>query len=250
MGLFSKKEKKALREAHSHRYEMEYMTLPSVAAFAPVQLFSPDNEGSGLIELILDKKLKETGWAKSYAADFCMKIYSVAEGQISLLRFSEPATSPELMYAAVPLHNHMVNTMRSETDLCHLPFYVLARVADKWCIGEIKADKACSKGFYYPVYYTMVNLPDPIGFMRWVMEREGFSKNESLSEEDPVEDFLYGIRLRTFRDPMPIKSEEDMRPDNPPKATMSDLTGIAPIKGDAALEDLFSEYAKRKLAKK
>ena len=104
MGLFSKKDKNVLREAHSYRYEMEYMTLPSAAAFAPVQLFSPDNEGSELMELFLDKRLQETNWAKGYVEDFCMKIYSVAEGQISLLRFSDPETSPELMYAAIPLH--------------------------------------------------------------------------------------------------------------------------------------------------
>lgn len=190
MGLFNRKEKKALREAHSYRYEMEYITLPSAAAFAPVQLFSPDNEGSELITLFLDKGLKETNWAKGYVEDFCMKIYSVAEGQISLLRFSAPETSPELMYAAIPLHNHQVDTMNDEADLSYLPFYILAKVADKWCIGEIKADKECSKGFFYPVYYTLVDVPDPIEFMRWVMEREGFSKSENLSE-DSVEDFLY-----------------------------------------------------------
>ena len=190
MGLFNRKEKKALREAHSYRYEMEYMTLPSAAAFAPVQLFSPDNEGSELITLFLDKGLKETNWAKGYVKDFCMKIYSVAEGQISLLRFPDPEASPELMYAAIPLHNHQVDTMKDEADLSCLPFYILAKVADKWCIGEIKADKECSKGFFYPVYYTLVDVPDPIEFMRWVMEREGFSKSENLSE-DPVGDFLY-----------------------------------------------------------
>lgn len=191
MGLFSKKDKNVLREAHSYRCEMEYMTLPSAAAFAPVQLFSPDNEGSKLMELFLDKRLQETNWAKGYVEDFCMKIYSVAEGQISLLRFSDPETSPELMYAAIPLHDHQVDTMKDEADLSYLPFYILAKVADRWCIGEIKADKECSKGFFYPVYYTLVDVPDPIEFMRWVMEREGFSKSENLSE-DPVEDFLYG----------------------------------------------------------
>ena len=83
-----------------------------------------------------------------------MKIYSVAEGQISLLRFPDPEASPELMYAAIPLHNYQVDTMKDEADLSYLPFYILAKVADKWCIGEVKADKECGKGFFSPVYYT------------------------------------------------------------------------------------------------
>ncbi|MBP3671085.1 MAG: hypothetical protein J6J06_03890 [Bacteroidaceae bacterium] len=190
MGLFSKRKKTVERDAHSERYEFEHYTLPSAATFAPIQLFTSDFEGNILLDLMFDNKSKESSWFKHYAEHFSMKIYDVVGGQISFLRFPESEVSPSLVCAAVPLHKHLTDTMKDESDLYYRPYYFLTKLIDKWCFGEMKIDKECREEFFYPVYYKMVDSPDMVEFMQWVMEREGLSKNADLLPEDTITEFL------------------------------------------------------------
>lgn len=192
MGLFNKKKKEqVIRELHSERYNFEYGTLPSIATYAPMHLFSADYEGNELFNLIIDKNAKMTEWGEMCAKNFCMKIYNVVGGQISFLKFPEPKTSPELLYAAVPLPDNLIEKMKDESDLYYRPFYILAKIIDKWYIGEIKCDESTNTNaaFYYPVYYETIDNPNPVEFIKWVMDKEGFSKNENLFK-DPIEEFL------------------------------------------------------------
>lgn len=189
MGLFRKKKKQFSRELHSERYQFEYVTLPSIASFAPLQLFCVDYQGNELLNFLFDKDEKATEWEKMCADNFCMKIYDVVGGQISFLKFPEPENSPELLYAAIPLQNHLTAAMKDESDLYYRPFYILSKIVDKWCIGEIKCDESTSARFYNPVYYETIDNPNPIEFIKWVMDKEGFSKNDKASK-DPIEEFL------------------------------------------------------------
>lgn len=64
MGLFRKKKKQFSRELHSERYQFEYVTLPSIASFAPLQLFCVDYQGNELLNFLFDKDEKATEWGK------------------------------------------------------------------------------------------------------------------------------------------------------------------------------------------
>ena len=189
MRLFSKKKSQVFRDLHGERYQFEYEMLPSMATFAPMQLFCVDFQGKELLNFILDEEEKKTAWGCLCEKEFCMKIYDVGGGQISMLTFPTPEASPELAYAAISAPNHLIEKYKDESDLYYRPYYILAKVVDKWCLGEIKHDKGTDKNAYYPVYYQTIEQPDPVVFMKWVMEREGFTKIENLSK-DPIEDFL------------------------------------------------------------
>lgn len=189
--IFSKKKNSIAPDKHSGRFGFEYLILPSAATFAPTQLFSPDNEGSELFDLLfIDDDMRAASWVKEYIKNSSMTIYSVAGGQISMLKFPEPDASPELAYAAVPIADHLLVNMKEEEDIYYRPFYILAKMVDKWCIGEVKYDKDRDDGFYYVEYYKMVDKADPVEFIKWVMEREGFSKCDDVEQDDPVAKFL------------------------------------------------------------
>lgn len=191
MGLFKKKKRAISRDKHSRRIELEFVVLPSMAAFYPIQYFSPDFEGKELVELLFDSdELKNASWVKEYVENTSMTIYNVCGGQISMLKFPKPEASPELAYAAITLSDHLSLNMKEESDIYYRPFYILAKMVDKWCIGEVKYDKDRDDGFYYVEYYKMVDKADPVEFIKWVMEREGFSKCDDVEQDDPVAKFL------------------------------------------------------------
>ena len=118
----------------------------------------------------------------SYGAESLTDVELLA---IILRTGTKEKSAMELANDILHLHSSMQGKL---IGLHHISLEELQRIPG---IGEVKADKDCGKGFFYPVYYTLVDVPDPIEFMRWVMEREGFSKSEKLSE-DPVKDFLNG----------------------------------------------------------
>lgn len=189
MGLFRKKKKTISLEKHNGRFIIEYDILPDIATFAPIQLLSLDNEGGELFDLFIDDDMKAVGWVKEYMRNSTMTIYSVAGGQISMLKFPEPDASPELAYAAVPTADHLLANMKDESDLYYRPFYILAKMVDRWCFGEVKYNKYSDDG-YYTEYYKMVDKADPVQFIEWVMQREAFAKPEDVDPDDPVADFL------------------------------------------------------------
>ena len=125
MGLLRKKKKTISLEKHNVRFNFEYGCLPSAATFAPIQWFSPDNEGGDLF--ILDDEMKGVSWVKEYIENTSMTIYNVAGGQISMLKLPTPEASPELAYAAVTVTDQLLTTMKDETDLYYRPFCILFR---------------------------------------------------------------------------------------------------------------------------
>lgn len=192
MGFFRKKKRVISTDRHSGRFEFEFRVLPSAATFTPFQFFVQDNEGTELVELLFSvyDEMKDGDWKKEYIANTTMNIYDVDGGEISLLKFPEPEGSPELVYAATVLPSHLAESMKEEADIYYRPFYILAKMVDKWCIGEVKYEvKDGNESFYYTEYYKMVDKADPIQFVEWVMAREGLSKRD-IVQNDPIEDFL------------------------------------------------------------
>lgn len=193
MNFLDKKKSAISLDKRSGRFEFEYGTLPSVATFYPIQLFDLGNMESELMEILFsyNDEMKGASWLEEYIANFSMKAYHVGGGQISLLTFAEPEASPELAYAATVLPNHLSESMKEVSDIYYRPFYILAKMVDKWCIGEVKYAKGNKEDHYYTEYYKMVDKADPIQFIEWVMAREGLSKTKTnVVQSDPVEDFL------------------------------------------------------------
>ena len=192
MIFFRKKNKTNSIDKHGERFEFEYRVLPSVATFSPCQLFTIDHQGSELLNFLFScfDEFKGASWIKEYIANSSMAIYDASEGQISLLKLAEPETSPELAYVATVLPNHLAENMKDEEDIFYRPFYILAKMVDNWCFGEVKYVDNIGDGIYYTTYYKMTDKADPVQFIEWVMEREGLTKKSENIMHDPVADFL------------------------------------------------------------
>lgn len=194
MGLFSKNKKQTLsdadtRDPHIGRYGKEFYCIHSLAAYGATHLFSPDMEGTELIELLLIDEIKDSDWAKQYAKEVIMKIYDFEDGQLSFLKFPEPKSSPEVLYAASVLPTKLALEMKDEEDLYYRPYYILTKIVDMWFIGQIEPRRDISNE-YYTTYHKRMEEPDPIKFIEWILDRENLGKVENIAKSDPISDYL------------------------------------------------------------
>ena len=180
---------------HSHRYQYEYVAFPGHAAVQPMVFLSPDLEGEELMDFVLTDADKATDWGKQYRREVSMKIYGLKNGQITVIRFPEPQSSPEVHYAVVPIHQELLLNMKHVEDLYDRPFYILAKVVDGWYIGDIRrvSTGKCTDD-YITTYHERLDTPDLVKFVEWVLTREGLSNHSSCNSEqennDPLLSFL------------------------------------------------------------
>ena len=182
-------------DTHSRRYQYEYGVFPGYAAIQPIAFLSPELEGNGLMDLMLTDADKATDWGKQYRREVSMKIYGLENGQITVFRFPEPQTSPEVLYAVMPIRHELLLKMKHEEDLHNRPFYILAKVVDGWCIGDIKRVSTGKRtDDYITTYHERLDIPDLVKFVEWVLTREGLSNHSSCNSEqennDPLLSFL------------------------------------------------------------
>lgn len=199
MSIFSRKKKQQLNDVdttdpHIGRYNFEYGILPSSAAYQPMMIFSPGIEGTECIEMMLGDMMKTSEWAKQYAKEVVHKIYNLNDCTLSLFKFPEPKSSPELIFAASVLPTKLTMEMKEEEDLEYRPYYILAKVVDAWVIGEVQPRRDIGND-YFTTYYERMVKPNPIQFIEWILNREGLGKGKNLEEiamkSDPIAKYLY-----------------------------------------------------------
>lgn len=167
----SQKETNAdMRDHHTNRYFYEYKCIPSLAANCPEYFFSPDIETDYDYLKILLQDDFETEWGKQYKVS--MKSYGLENGQLSVLKFPEPQSSPELLYAAVVGKKRHKGEERPKFNV-----HILAKIADSWFIGEIKPTEIHKDEEYIVTYHKRLEEPNLAKFIEWVLQREDMPGN-------------------------------------------------------------------------
>lgn len=116
-----------------------------------------------------------------------MKIYALEGGQVTVVQFPDPQGSPELKCAVVVAPESIVETMKCQEDLNHRPFYIMAKTGDDWQWGEIKSVTVGKDTEHITTYHRHMPEEDMLGFIKWVIDREGIScKLENEEMDDPL----------------------------------------------------------------
>lgn len=171
---------------HERRYLFEYQTLPYYAAFQSMLFFMPDYEGNEFIHIVAPDEI-DTEWGREYFKSVSMKIYALEGGQVTVVQFPDPQGSPELKCAVVVAPESIVETMKCQEDLNHCPFYIMAKTGDDWQLGEIKSVTVGKDTEHITTYHRHMPEEDMLGFIKWVIDREGISyKLENEEMDDPL----------------------------------------------------------------
>lgn len=171
---------------HERRYLFEYQTLPYYATFQSMLFFMPDYEGNEFMHIVAPDEI-DTEWGREYLKSVSMKIYALEGGQVTVVQFPDPQGSPELKCAVVVAPESIVETMKCQEDLNHRPFYIMAKTGDDWQWGEIKSVTVGKDTEHITTYHRHMPEEDMLGFIKWVIDREGISyKLENEEMDDPL----------------------------------------------------------------
>ncbi|MBQ8223598.1 MAG: hypothetical protein IJZ87_09720 [Bacteroidales bacterium] len=175
-----------IRDPHTNRYFYEYKCIPYWAATYPEYFFSPDIVTNyDYLEMLLENDF-ETEWGKQYKV--AMKSYGLENGQLSLLKFPEPQSSPELLYAAVVGKDEAWLNLKGD-ERPKFNVHILAKIADSWFVGEIKPTEIRNDEEYIVSYHKRVEEPNLAEFIEWVLQREGMSGSyEQLRKKQIADD--------------------------------------------------------------
>lgn len=177
--LLGKNKKKALLplDLHAERYLFDYGSMPSVAAYGSSIVFVDDDDKH---ELFYDF-LKEFKNIPSLATSTEVKIYKIKDGQIAVFSFPDPEASPEIKYGICVFKTEQGETLHSNPYNHPNPYFILAKIADVWAIGEITPSPKESYN-YITTYYELMDSPELLHFTKWVMKRESLT----LEESEPI----------------------------------------------------------------
>lgn len=171
---------------HDKRYLYEYRLLPYYAAFQSILFFLPDYEGNEFMHIVAPDEI-DTEWGREYFKGVSMKIYALAGGQLSVIQFPDPYGSPELKCAVVVAPQSIFETMKGQDNLNHRPFYIMAKTGDNWQWGEIKSVTVGKDTEYITTYYRLMQEEDMLGFIKWIIDREGIDgRLEDEENDDPI----------------------------------------------------------------
>lgn len=171
---------------HDKRYLNEYRLLPYYAAFQSILFFLPDYEGNEFMHIVAPDEI-DTEWGREYFKGVSMKIYALAGGQLSVIQFPDPYGSPELKCAVVVAPQSIFETMKGQDNLNHRPFYIMAKTGDNWQWGEIKSVTVGKDTEYITTYYRLMQEEDMLGFIKWIIDREGIDgRLEDEENDDPI----------------------------------------------------------------
>lgn len=174
---------------HEKRYLYEYRILPSYAAFQAILFFNPEYEGNEFMSIVAPDEI-DTEWGREYFKSVSMKIYTLGGGQMAVIQFPDPQGSPELKCAVVVAKESVFETLKGLEDLNHRPFYIMAKVGDDWQWGEIKSVTVGKDTEYVTEYYRQMSEEDMLGFIKWVVDREGIAGKSDDEMNDPIMQYL------------------------------------------------------------
>lgn len=184
--IFGKNEKTTPTplDPHVERYVFDFEQMPSIATYGISTVFCFGGDYSMFYTILKNRK-----FPPELVSSVKVKNYDIEEGEIALLTYPDPTSSPAVKYAICVFRLDQAENLENSGDdvmSYSSPYYILAKVDNKWAIGEIKPNP--QEGNYAPyitTYYKILDIPDPKAFAKWVMEKEGLSLQTPPVYEHP-----------------------------------------------------------------
>lgn len=153
-------------DPHTRRYEFDFNQMPSVSECGIATVFKGEN---ALFYSYLRKYKSDLELISSVR----FRTFKVREGKIAILTFPDPIGSPEVKYSICIYRTEEVATF-SDIYKYSSPYYIMAKVLDKWAIGEITPLPG-HPGEFVTTYYKTIDSPNLHMLVDWVMKKEDLS---------------------------------------------------------------------------
>lgn len=177
--LFGKREKTHLEslEPHDERYRYEFNSIPSFSAYGCLpSLFSEEDEDKAFQSIPWDLDSEGALLVQSQTK---VKSYRVKEGQIEVFTFPDPVASPEVKYGISVFDDQRRGHLKDPYDYFNLlPYYIMFKIVDVWAIGQVKPFLPEKPNEYITTIYELVESPDLLQFVDWVMKMENLTPIE------------------------------------------------------------------------